>query len=290
MTGFARAEGAAGEGRWVWEAKSVNGRNLDIRCRVPAGFDLLEPLARVAVAERCRRGNVTVSLTLTGGSSAAGLRINRAALDQLLGLADELGARPNLAPARLDGLLAIRGVVEPIEAVESEQAQAARLDGMKSVLDATLDQLVLMRQREGARLLVLIVGHLDEIDRLAAAAGLTAAAQPAALKARLGEQAKALLEGLPALSEERLAQEIALLAGKADVREELDRLGAHIGEARALLDAGGAIGRKLDFLCQELNREANTLCSKSADMKLTNLGLQLKAAVEQLREQVQNVE
>jgi len=290
MTGFAHAEGTAGERRWVWEAKSVNGRNLDIRCRVPAGFDVLEPLARVAVAERCRRGNVTVSLTLTGGSSAAGLRINRAALDQLLSLADELGARPNLAPARLDGLLAIRGIVEPIEAVESEEAQAARLEGMKSDLDATLDRLVLMRQREGARLVVLIAGHLDEIDRLAEAAGLTAAAQPAALKARLGEQAKALLEGLPALSEERLAQEIALLAGKADVREELDRLGAHVGEARALLDAGGAIGRKLDFLCQELNREANTLCSKSADMKLTNLGLRLKAAVEQLREQVQNVE
>jgi uncharacterized protein (TIGR00255 family) len=291
MTGFARGEGTEAGLHWAWEVKSVNGRNLDVRCRLPLGFEALEPPARAAVAEHCKRGNVAVLLTVSRGQQAPRIRINREVLDQLLVLLTELEGKVEAAPPRLDGLLAVRGVIEAVEEEElSEAAREARNTRIMETLAQTLAALQTMRGEEGARLGALLVAHLDEIERLHGRAGASAAAQPAALKARLKTQVETLLEASPALSEERLAQEAALLATRSDVREELDRLAAHVAAVRKLLEVGGSVGRRLDFLCQEFNREANTLCSKSADVELTTIGLELKAVIDQLREQVQNIE
>jgi len=291
MTGFARVEGGADGDHWVWEVKSVNGRNLEVRCRLPAGLDLLEPVIRAAVGERCRRGHVNVALTVSRGAPGARVRVNREALDQLIGVVTELRDRlPASAPPHLDALLIVPGVVELVAEDENPTASAERRERMAGDLGRALDQLAAMRRHEGARLVALAQGQLEEIALLRAAAAATAAGLPEALKLRLKSQLQVLLEGLPALSEERLAQEAALVVARGDIREELDRLAAHGAAALALIEGGGPAGRKLDFLCQELNREANTLCSKSADVELTSLGLGLKAAIEQLREQVQNIE
>jgi len=296
MTGFARAEGADAADlhpglHWAWEAKSVNGRNLEVRCRLPPGFEALEAAARAALAERFKRGNVALNLTLARGGEPPRARINRELLDQLMALAAEYAGKGKAEPPRLDNLLAVRGVVEVVEEAEpSEEQRAVRLARMNETLARALVALAAMRQEEGARLAVLVGQHLDLIEELRQRAAATAAAQPAALKARLKQQVEVLLEASPALPEERLAHEAALLVTKADVREELDRLAAHVAAARKLLAEGGAVGRKFDFLCQEFNREANTLCSKSSDVELTSIGLDLKAAIDQLREQVQNIE
>ncbi len=296
MTGFARAEGVDAADlhpglHWAWELKSVNGRNLEVRCRLPPGFEVLEPAGRAAVAERFKRGNVALTLTLARGAEPPRARINRELLDQLMALAAEYAAKGKAEPPRLDGLLAVRGVVEVVEEVEpSEEQRAVRLARMNETLARALAALAAMRHEEGSRLATLVGQHLDAIEELRKRAAATAAAQPAALKARLKAQVDALLEASPTLPEERLAHEAALLVTKVDVREELDRLAAHVAGARKLLAEGGAVGRKFDFLCQEFNREANTLCSKSADVELTTIGLELKAAIDQLREQVQNIE
>ncbi|MGE0117092.1 MAG: YicC/YloC family endoribonuclease [Dongiaceae bacterium] len=296
MTGFARGEGADGADmhpglHWAWEVKSVNGRNLDVRCRLPVGFEALESVARAAMAERFRRGNMSVSLTLSRGGEPPRVRINRALLDQLVALVGELQVKVAAEPPRLDGLIGIRGVVEVVEEEEPTEAQrATRLGRMTETLTRALEALATMRLAEGARLAAVVGQHLDSIEALRQRAADAAGAQPAALRARLKAQVEALLEASPALPEERLAQEAALLLSRADVREELDRLSAHVAAARQLLAEGGTVGRKFDFLCQEFNREANTLCSKSADVELTAIGLDLKAAIDQLREQVQNIE
>jgi len=296
MTGFARAEGVDAADlhpglHWAWEVKSVNGRNLEVRCRLPPGFEILESAGRAAVAERLKRGNVALTLTLARGGEPPRARINRELLDQLMALAAEYAAKGKAEPPRLDSLLAVRGVVEVVEEAEpSEEQRAVRLARMNETLARALAALAAMRHEEGGRLATLVGQHLDAIEELRQRAAATAAAQPAALKARLKQQVEVLLEASPALPEERLAHEAALLVTKADVREELDRLAAHVAAARKLLAEGGAVGRKFDFLCQEFNREANTLCSKSADVELTTIGLDLKAAIDQLREQVQNIE
>ncbi len=296
MTGFARGEGADAADmhpglHWAWEVKSVNGRNLDVRCRLPVGFEALESVARAAAAERFKRGNVSISLTLSRGGEPPRVRINRALLDQLVALVGELQGKVAAEPPRLDGLIGIRGVVEVVEEEEPSEAQrATRLGRMAETLTRTLEALAAMRLDEGARLAAVVGQHLDRIEALRLRAAEAAGAQPAALRARLKAQVEALLEASPALPEERLAQEAALLLSRADVREELDRLSAHVAAARQLLAEGGTVGRKFDFLCQEFNREANTLCSKSADVELTAIGLDLKAAIDQLREQVQNIE
>jgi uncharacterized protein (TIGR00255 family) len=285
MTGFARAE-AASEGRhWVWELRSVNGRGLDIRCRLPAGYDALDPVARAAVAERCRRGNVSITLTEIREQKPQ-LRVNRETLSQILAVIAEL-KETGAAPPRLDGLLALPGVLERLDG-DDEPARHAAL--LTELLAAALDSLKAMRLDEGERLGGLAIAHVDEIERLTGAARKTAGAQPEAIARRLRQQLDDLLGQSPPPAAERVAQEIALLAARADVREELDRLAAHVDASRSLIRAGGPIGRKLDFLCQEFNREANTLCSKSADVELTRIGLDLKVAIEQLREQVQNIE
>lgn len=290
MTGFARRAGGDGRIAWTWEVKSVNGRSLDVRCRLPSGYDALEPAVRGAVQARCARGNVQVSLSLDRAETPQTLQVNRELLNQLLALVGELQEQVDAAPPRLDGLLAVRGVVETVEEPESEEIRDSREVALKADLEALIEDLAAARRQEGARLEEAVRGHLEEIARLAGSAAESAAAQPDALRERLRQQVNELLQAQPGLPEERLAQEAAVLATKADVREELDRLQSHVTAARELLDEEAAVGRRLDFLCQELNREANTLCAKSPDTELTRIGLALKNAVEQLREQVQNVE
>ncbi len=291
MTGFARAEGGDGDLRWTWEVKSVNGRNLDMRVRVPTGFEALEPTVRAAVPEKLKRGNIAVGLVLTRGQQPARVRINRELLDQVIALADEVRQRLKTEAPRPDGLLAVRGVVELAEEEDlSEEKREARIQQMSADFTKALAALAQTRHEEGARLAAIVAQQLNDIERFCTAAAASAAAQPTGLQARLKQQLDMLLGTSPALPEERLAQELALLITKADVREELDRLGVHIAAARKLLKDGGAVGRKFDFLCQEFNREANTLCSKSSDSELTAIGLDLKSSIDQLREQVQNIE
>ncbi|MDM7946881.1 MAG: YicC/YloC family endoribonuclease [Oceanibaculum nanhaiense] len=290
MTGFARAEGQHDGLGWAWELKSVNGRGLDIRTRAPQGFESLEPLARQKLGEALKRGNVNVSLVVERRAGEAGIRINRAVLDQVLALQAELAGKVDAAPPRLDSLLAVRGVVEAGEEDADEEARAARDADVLAGLEQAVKALVTSRLEEGARLGAMLTGHLDRIEELTTQAKALGSVQPEALKARLRQQVLELLEASPALNEDRLAQEAALLATKADIREELDRLAAHIAAARELMQAGSQIGRRFDFLCQEFNREANTLCSKSGDTELTRIGLELKAVIDQLKEQVQNVE
>ena len=293
MTGFARREGGDAKAPWSWEIKSVNGRSLDLRCRVPNGYESLEAAAREAAPKHCARGNVTIALIVGRAEAGPNLRVNRDLLDQLVRLAGELETKADgktLAPARLDGLLSVKGVLEVAEEEESSAETEVRVAAMGKDLQAALKDLTAARRSEGKHLKVAVESHLQTIEDLTAKASQSAEAQPEALKARLKSLVEELLEAVPALPEDRLAQEAALLAARGDVREELDRLRAHSAAAKELLEGGGTVGRRLDFLCQEFNREANTLCSKASDVELTRIGLDLKSAVEQLREQVQNIE
>ena len=286
MTGYASAPvGGARPTGWQWEIRSVNGRGLDVRCRLPAGLDRLEIAARAAVTKRVSRGNISIVLAQPQRETASGIRLNRAALESVMAIVRELQGELEAAAPRLDGLLALRGVLETGDDVVPPDDKL-----LLSALDEALKGLGKARAEEGRQLEATIVAHLDEIERLTAQAATCAGAQPAAIKARLEAQIGELLSGSPALPPERLAQEAALLAARADVREELDRLKAHSSAARSLLREGGPIGRKLDFLSQEFNREANTLCSKSTDVVLTNVGLALKTAIDRLREQAANIE
>jgi uncharacterized protein (TIGR00255 family) len=290
MTGFARAQGRQGARGWTWELRSVNARGLDLRLRLPPGSEALEGPARNAVAARLKRGSVSLNLQVTADAAGTGYRINTQMIEQLIGLAQAFRGQVDPAAPRLDALLAVRGVVEPIEEEEDEAGRERRQQAMLASLEEALARLVAARAAEGERLEAVLVQRLAEIEALAARAAGAAAVQPAAIKARLKQQVQDLLEAQPTLPEDRLLQEAALIAAKADIREELDRLAAHVAAARDLLRRGGAVGRQLDFLCQEFNREANTLCSKSADLELTRIGLDLKTAIEQLREQAANVE
>jgi uncharacterized protein (TIGR00255 family) len=290
MTGFAEAHGAHGDLRWRWEVKSVNGRGLDVRLRTPPGFDSIEPAARMLAGARFRRGNLQATLNFVPQEGGRSFRIDSGALAIAVRLAKEIADQTGLPPARVDGLLALKGIIvqdelAPIEAAERASRDAALLETLAVAFDA----LRRARRTEGAKLASLLNGMVEEIGRLAAEASGVAAVQPAALRARLTIQMNELLANA-SMSEDRLAQEVALLATRVDLREELDRLNAHVQEAKALLNSGEAVGRKLDFLAQEFNREANTLCSKAADISLTRIGLALKHIVDQFREQAQNVE
>jgi uncharacterized protein (TIGR00255 family) len=290
MTGFARRQGSLDDFLWAWELKCVNGRNLDVRCRLPTGLEALDGFVRAACAERLKRGNLAVTLTADDTKTAPSFRINEAALAQIGGLLESLKGRIDAAPPRLDGLIGLKGVLEIEERQLAPEAAEQRIQALQADFIACLADLQAARLEEGRKLAAITRQHLGEIERLGKAAAGSAAAQPAALRERLARQIAELLPPSVSVPDERLAQEVALLAAKADVREELDRLSAHVAAVRGLLDQGGAIGRRLDFLCQEFNREANTLCSKADDLTLTNLGIELKAAIEQLREQAQNIE
>jgi uncharacterized protein (TIGR00255 family) len=290
MTGFARTQHEAAGLSWVWELRSVNSRGLDLRFRLPPGLDALEPPLRDATQKAITRGSVNASLNLKQDRRAAGLVVDEAGLEAALAALAVVRARlPDLPPPSLDRVLALPGVLRPPEAEDDaalrSQQHAAVLADFASALAALAES----REAEGARLASVLHALLDEISALVEVAAQEAASQPAQLQEKLLAALASLNAQVPLPSEERLAQEVALLAARADVREELDRLRMHIEAARALLAEAAGVGRKLDFLAQEFNREANTLCSKSASAALTAIGLRLKAAIERLREQVQNV-
>ncbi len=291
MTGFAEAHGSLEGARWRWEVKSVNGRGLDLRMRLPPGFDAIELAARTLANERFKRGSIQASLTFESETSRSP-KIDPVALAAAVRIAKEVAAETGLAPARVDGLLALKGVIVQDEALpETEQARAARDASILATFGTALDALQRARGTEGRKLSALLTAQMDEIEKLTNEAAMLAASQPAALRQKLAGQIKEMLQGGGTVfNEDRLTQEVALLAVKADVREELDRLASHVHEARRLMDSGEAVGRKLDFLAQEFNREANTLCSKSSDIALTRTGLALKAVIDQFREQAMNVE
>ncbi|HYM71716.1 MAG TPA: YicC/YloC family endoribonuclease [Stellaceae bacterium] len=288
MTGFARAEGEGAGIAWVWELKSVNGKSLDLRLRLPPGYDGLEAPLRAAFGRRLRRGNISASLTVNRVSPPT-IRINREMLDRVLVLLGELTGEVEAAPPRLDGLIGLRGIIETVDDEPAETIEDRRA-AIVATWGVALDRLATARREEGARLHAVLDEQLAELAELVAAAAASAAAQPEALRARLQQSLAAVVDLAPAIPPERVAQELALLVSRGDIREELDRLRAHLAQAADLLEKGEGVGRQLDFLCQELNREANTLCSKSADIELTRIGLALKVAVEQFREQVQNLE
>jgi len=288
MTGFARTDGVAAGLTWAWELRSVNGRGLDVRLRLPPGFDALEPALREEAARVLRRGNVNANLTVKREERAR-LAVDPAVLDEVLRLALDLAARIPGAPApRAEALLSMPGVLRA--ATGDDGTDPAAMAAVQSGYAQALAALAAARLAEGARLAALLATQLDEVAALHAQATAEAADQPALQRARMLESLAALLRDKPGLPEDRIAAEVAMLATRSDVREELDRLTAHLAAARALLADGAAIGRRFDFLVQEFVREVNTLCSKSASVPLTATGLRLKAVIEQMREQVQNVE
>lgn len=291
MTGFARVEGASGAARWHWELRSVNGKGLDARFRLPFGLDRLDARLRAELARQLRRGNCQITLTMERSTEASPLRVNRDALRTVVDAVAELRRTMETAPPRPEGILALKGVLENAEDVEETEEERAALDeALVASFAEAVSALARARAEEGAKLGTVLSGQIGLVEKLTADAAASPAATPEALKARIAAQVSELLGASPALSEDRLAQEAAILATKADVREELDRLIAHVAQARELLASDEPVGRRLDFLTQEFNREANTLCSKAADVSLTRIGLELKAVIDQFREQVQNVE
>lgn len=292
MTGFTRVAGQHESVGWIWEVRSVNGKGLDLRVRLPNGYEALEAVVRDAAGKILKRGSVSVSLTVNRPEAEAAYSVNRDLLERLLTLSGQLTDDKRLSnePPRLDTLLTVRGVVEASGGDDDPEIAEERQKSMAASLREALEALIGARQAEGARLETILRERLDELDRLCGESEGAAALRSEAIREKLAQQVGDLLDMSPALPEDRLAQEVAMLAVKADIREELDRLKSHIEAARGLLDEGVAVGRKLDFLCQEFNREANTLCSKSGDVELTRIGLAMKAAIDQFREQALNVE
>ncbi len=290
MTGFARAHGDLGPWRFSWELKTVNSKGLDLRLRVPPGFDAVEIKARGVIAAKIARGACSAGLSAKRSDSAGLARIDRAALDRLLAALDDVPLHANLRPASLDGLLSVRGIVEVVEPEDNDEERARLEAAVLDHLDGALARLIESREAEGEALNIVLNKRLDRIASLTAQANDLPARQPEALRARLRQQIALLLENVNAFDPQRLHQEAVLIAVKTDIREELDRLVAHVASARKLLASGGPVGRRLDFLAQEFSREANTLCAKSNDPSLSAIGLELKIEVEQLREQVQNIE
>ena len=292
MTGFARATGQLDGLAWTWEVKSVNGRALDLRFRLPPGFDALEAAARQTIGAKLKRGSVTCSLQIAETGSRVSYRLNEALLDQVNGIIGRVAEKIETAAPRLDGILGLRGVIEVVEPEVDEAAREAREAALSQGLKAAVERLAENRAAEGRHLEGILTGLLDEMASLSADARRVAAARPDAWRARLEEQVATVLEKAPQVSEERLAQELALIIARGDIREELDRLAAHLAAARTAIakEEPGGTGRRLDFLAQELNREANTLCSKSGDAELTRIGLDLKLAIDRFREQAANVE
>ena len=290
MTGFARGHGVAGSYAWSWEIKSVNAKGLDLRFRLPPGWDAVEVPARARAAEKLSRGTIYANLAVERKGVQPTAKINEPALGAVLSTLRSLSGKVEAAPASLDGILSLKGIIEITEEDEREEDHRAAEAVIVTAFDQALTELIAMRWAEGATLGRLLSTRLDEIAALAARAEKAPGRKPEAIRARLVEQVSALLSASERFDTDRLHQEAILLAAKADIREELDRLSSHVGQAKRLLADGGAIGRKLDFLAQELHRESNTLTAKANDVDLTNIGLELKSVIEQFREQVQNLE
>jgi uncharacterized protein (TIGR00255 family) len=290
MTGFARAQGVSGAYAWSWELKSVNAKGFDIRFRLPAGWDAVEVAARQCAAEKLSRGTVYCNLTAERKGVVPTVKINEPVLNAVIASLQQLTGKIEAAAPTLDGILSIKGVMEVSEEDERDEDRQAAEAAIIAGFNAALADLVAMRRHEGDALGTILNARLAEISALAQRAEAAPGRKPEAIKARLSEQIETLLDASQRFDCDRLYQEAIMLASKADVREELDRLAAHVGQAQKLLRDGGPAGRRLDFLAQELNRECNTLTAKANDVELTNIGLELKSVVEQFREQVQNLE
>ena len=289
MTGFARGHGVCGAYAWSWELKSVNAKGLDLRLRVPPGWDAVEIPAR-RTATVLARGTVYGTLSIKREGVAPVVRVNEPVLAAVLATIERLSSRLAAEPPRLDGILSLKGVIDVVDEDEREEDRRAAEQAVILGFNQTLGELVTMRRREGETLGILLTQRLTEMVTLAERAEAVPGRQPEAIRARLTEQVATLLNASERFDPDRLHQEAILMASKADIREELDRLASHVSQAVEMIGQGGSIGRRLDFLAQELNREVNTLCAKSNDVELTTIGLELKAVVEQFREQVQNLE
>ena len=290
MTGFARRHGVSGSYAWAWEIKSVNAKGLEVRLRFPPGWDAIETPVRAKAAELLSRGTIQGTLTVARDGVLPVVRVNEAVLSAVIETMRDLAERIEASPPSLDGILAMKGVVEVTDQDENEDERRAAEAALVAGFATALEALATMRRHEGAALGALLNARLGEIATLTARAEAAPGRRAEAIKARLTEQIATILGTSDRFDPDRLHQEALLMASKADIREELDRLVAHVAQARGLLKQGGAVGRRLDFLAQELHRESNTLCAKANDLELTNIGLELKSVVEQFREQVQNLE
>lgn len=290
MTGFGLDRGEADGLSWVWELKSVNGKALDLRLRLPSGFETLEPSLRTRLGQHIKRGNVQANLSVTHQAESSGISINEAVLKELAAAAEKLRAQYGGAPIAVEQLLGLRGVVEQAQAQAPSDLAEVHAPALFASFEAAAAGLDQSRRKEGERLKAILTQQLQRIEDLVAAARDCPARSLEATKARLTDQVQKLIDTGHKLDPDRLHQEAVILATRADIQEEIDRLTAHVAGARSLIAAGEPTGRKLDFLAQEFNREANTLCSKSQDISLTNIGLDLKTVIDQLREQVQNIE
>ncbi|WP_438277570.1 YicC/YloC family endoribonuclease [Nitrobacter sp.] len=290
MTGFARSHGASGPYAFEWELKSVNAKGFDFRTRLPQGWDDVEAAVRRRSAQVLSRGTVYANLTVKRSNAASVIRINEDVLASILKVAADLSGRIDAVAPSIDGLLSIKGVLEVVEPESDDAEEQAAKAAVAEAFEQALRSLIDMREREGVALGQILSQRMDEIERLASKAEAAPGRRPEAVRARLAEQIAALLDTSDRFDQDRLNQEAVLIATRADIREELDRIASHISQTRELIGAGGPIGRRLDFLAQEFNREVNTCCSKSNDLELTNIGLAMKNVVEQFREQVQNLE
>ena len=290
MTGFARSQGASGPYTFEWELKSVNAKGFDLRLRLPQGWDELEAFAKKRAAEMLSRGTIYANFNVKRADALSTVRINEDVLAAVVKVASSLAGRIDAVAPSIDGLLAIKGVIEVVEAERNEEEDKAATAAAAAAFDEALKNLAAMRRREGEALGQILSQRMDEMEALAKKAEAAPGRKPEAIRARLAEQIAALLETSDRFDVDRLNQEALLIAAKADIREELDRIASHIAQAREIIRKGGAVGRRLDFLAQEFNREVNTTCSKSNDVELTNTGLEMKNVVEQFREQVQNLE
>ncbi len=290
MTGFARSQGASGPYAFEWELKSVNAKGFDLRMRLPPGWDEIEALAKKRAGEALSRGTVYANLSMKRTNAASAVRVNEDVLASVVRVASMLAGKIDAVAPSVDGLLAIKGVIEIVEPESDEAEDKAAMAAAAAAFDEALADLVAMRRREGTALGQILLQRMDEIELLAKRAEAAPGRRPEAIRARLAEQIAALLDSSDRFDADRLTQEALLIAAKADIREELDRIASHISQAREMIGKGGPVGRRLDFLAQEFNREVNTCCSKSNDIELTNIGLEMKNVVEQFREQVQNLE
>jgi uncharacterized protein (TIGR00255 family) len=290
MTGFARSHGASGPYAFEWELKSVNAKGFDLRLRLPPGWDDIEAPAKKRAGELLSRGTVYANLNVKRTNAVAQVRINEDVLAAVVKVAGQLAGRIDAVAPSVDGLLAIKGVIEVVEPESNEEEDKAAKAAAMAAFEQALTNLVEMRRREGATLGQVLIQRMDEIEKLAKRAEAAPGRKPEAIRVRLAEQVAALLEASDRFDQDRLTQEALLIATKADIREELDRIASHVAQAREMLGKGGPVGRRLDFLAQEFNREVNTCCSKSTAIELTNTGLEMKNVVEQFREQVQNLE
>lgn len=289
MTGFARGQGGGGGYAWSWEIKSVNAKGLDLRFRLPPGWDAVELPARSRAAAALARGTIHASLTVERKGIPPGIRINEEVLAALMARLKDLAARIGAAPPTLDAVLSLKGIVE-IGEIEDEDARRAAEAAIVEDFSATLSALIANRRAEGATLARVLATRLEEIGALVARAEAAPGRRPEAIRERMEAQIALLLDARDRFDADRLHQEAVLIASRTDIREELDRLAAHVAQAQRLLEEGGPVGRRLDFVAQEMHREANTLTAKANDVELTKIGLDLKIVVEQFREQVQNLE